>query len=302
MKPTSTKIASGMRWDASHLRPDATSQLAGKQEAAKKLLAILGVGAVGGFGARALQEFGGMAKEEDTPVMPNAMIPQPFSFNALPKTAGVIGDVVNSAKSYIPSMDQVADKIAPHLPASTTTNPLANDWGIPATVAAAGGASYGGYKLLDWLLQANKQRSQAGQLEDAEKDYENALSEQYRAAMQTKRASDDLGIDELYEKRASLSVMEKLLPGQGLGLGAIYDNTIGHDAHQFTKGVQNAALMLLAAGAGKATYDHTRARNQDNLVGEALKQRQRQRQKLSPPPLLALPRREPEPEPTAAGY
>lgn len=279
--------------------------------AARRLLSALGIGAVGGFGARAFKEFRDMGSEPPTSVMPNAQIPQPFTFKPVKpeeeKVAGWGEDVAGWGEDVL---NKATDGLAKALPRTNTINPLANEWGIPATVVGVGGGAYGGYKLLDWLLDAEKNQNQTDELQDAETDYESALAEQYRAAMQSKRASDDLGIDDLYdhqvelkEKTASASIAERLPFGDALraafsapfyipGMG-------GNDGYEFSKGVENTALLTLLGGVGLGTYNHTRNRSKENLVAEALKQRQRQRQKLSPPPLLALPQND-TPKPTIA--
>jgi len=172
----------------------------------------------------------------------------------------------------------LAEKLAPMLPKSlgSTTKPLMNALGMPMGVMAAGGSAYGGYKLTDWILNKEKERNQESQLGAAETDYQNALAEQYQAAMQAKQAGDDLGIDSLVDVHTDRQKQAE---------GGILQSA--NDAWGATSGVITTGMLLSALGSGALTYNHVRGKNKQDVLAKALKRRQMQRARYSPPPILA---------------
>ena len=201
--------------------------------------------------------------------------------------ADTAGNAVGQAVRDLPKT------VAPYLPESNSTSPLMNDWGIPAMGAAVAGGAYGGHSLVDWLLR--KQRESAGQqdLADAQDDYQQALAEQYRSAMMSKRAGDDMGIDALADRYLprSKQAAPASIPGR-LGLPYVddmYSKILSPDTWAAGNGIANAIMAATALGAGKVTYDWAKGQNSDELMQKALKRRQLMRQQLSPPPIVALP-------------
>lgn len=299
---------------------DAT-QLPRQQLAARQLMALLGIGAAGGAGVRGLMGLRNMTQSPAIDPSPSANLPHAIHVFGEPREEEPSTVPMRKfAGGFIPQLQQfgqaagqklqdfgqaagdfigntVPDAIAPHLPKTHTTQPLLNEWGIPAGIAAVGGGAYGGYKLMDWLL--NKERDMAGQgeLRDAESEYQQALADQYRAAMMAKGAGDDLGIGELADtyaarveehgrdKLASMSVAEYFMPG----LSIPYEAALGYDNWQALKGGANAAILGAGLGASKLTYDWAKGQNKQELLRKALKRRQAMRQQLSPAPILALP-------------
>lgn len=192
-------------------------------------------------------------------------------------------------------MDRIANTIAPRLPKTHTTNPLMNEWGIPLGLAATGGSLYGGYKAVDWLLGKEQDMAGRRELDDARDDYRSTLADQYRAAMLSKQAGDDLGIDSLFdaraqlpEKQASMSLVKLVAPK----LDEFYANNwplpgiVGYDNWEAMKGAGNAAMLATLVGTGKLVYDSTKKGTRQELLQKALKQRQMQRTQGASSPLV----------------
>ncbi len=299
-------------------RIDDASQAAGKEIAAKQLLSLLGIGTLGGFGVRSLMGMGDMTQNRQLPISASANLPQTISIfgqprhpdveqeqplgkpKALPfpKMAGVLGDAANSVGEAVQGIPKALAKI---MPDTHTTNPIASEWGIPAGMMALGGGAYGGYKLTDWLL--NKERAMSGEneLDSAKDDYHKALAEQYRAAMMSKAAGADLGINDLADRYAAhaaehghgqvkqaftMSALGAMFPA----VDDMYESMpgMGHDRWQGLKGGANAAALAAMLGTGKVTYDWAKGQNKQELLQKALKRRQMLRQQMSPPPMVAL--------------
>lgn len=308
-------------------RLDKPAQDQGKQLVAKQLLSLLGIGALGGVGVRSLMGLRDMTHQPTLGIGPSANLPHPITiygkpqhpkitseeepgvlpmqkvgFNAMQglKDVGntVIGGAQQAGNAVADFGKNIPNILAEQLPKTHTTTPLASEWGIPAGIAALGGGAYGGYKLVDWLL--NKEKNMAGEadVDAAEDDYQQALAQQYRSAMMSKRASDDLGINELAdiyvakraeipaEKQASMSALESVFPW----VGDIYSNLpgMGYDRWQALKGAGNAAIGATMLGAGKLTYDWAKGQNKQELLRKALKRRQLMRQQMSPAPMMAM--------------
>ena len=307
------------------------NQLQAQQLAAKQLMSLAGVGAMGGIGIRSLMGLRDLIQNPQVAVSPSANLPHAITVYGKPQHPAVTAEeeenpatlpmqklswqalkdfgqsALNTAKGGINAVgdaleaapQQIAQTVAPYLPETHTTKPLANEWGIPAGMLALGGGAAGGYHLTDWLL--NKERNMAGnqELTDAEDEYRQALAEQYRAAMMSKGADDDLGINALADQYAA-RVAEHGREKQAFGMSAVkyffpqvdqaYSKLplMGYDNWEALKGGANAAMLATALGTGKVTYDWAKKQNKQELLRKALKQRQAARQRLSPPPIVAL--------------
>lgn len=172
------------------------------------------------------------------------------------------------------------------LPDISTTQPLGDWWGPTAALGTGAAALAGGYTLTDWLLDKERSSRRQTELKDSEREYQNALSDEYRTAMMAKQAGDDLGVDELYdathdqtrEKQADFwSAME-----------SPYRATVGHDALAQFKGWLLAGMAATAAGTGYAMYNHTKGQSRQKLLEQAMQARARRRAAMSPSPPLAI--------------
>lgn len=162
----------------------------------------------------------------------------------------------------------------------------ASSLGIPAITVAGGAGLYGGWKLVDWLLNKQRGLKREGDVAEAEKDYNTALQEEYRAAMQHKAAGDNsLGgtLDQLYdicaasqEKRADWSAAD-----WGF-LGPVHKAWMTPEMQNAVKGAIYTAMLGVGGGAAYGTYQWAKGRNQQALLDKALKLRSRQRSVAQP--------------------
>lgn len=289
----------------------------GKMDAAKQLLSMLGIGASAGIAGRGLLGFKDMIQEQDYDTPVSAYNPQQLNLvrpdkqpdmPALAKQAetppaAVQPSIGNRLSGFMSQLgDSAQEGLAKVLPDTHTTNPIANTWGIPLAGAALGGGALGGYKLMDWLLQKEKQRNQQGNLDRAERDYRNTLADQYYAAMQLKNAEADTGIDDLYDmyansvqehgrqKQAIWNLVDKTPVGPPLNTGAtlVLSPVTKHpyDAKEALKGSVDLGILAAALGSGLGAYHFTRGYDKRKLLDKALKQRQQQRKQLSPTPFM----------------
>lgn len=158
-------------------------------------------------------------------------------------------------------------------------------WGIPAMIPATvigGGASiYGGWKLMDAVLDARRKAELNEDVDAAKSDFHQALLSEYDRPQKTpKLASDNsLGadLDRLYHNVKQAGLLEDGLHGAGVGAG-LYGTAAG------------VAGIAAAIGAYKAT----RKRREQELLRKAHKIRLRQRWNVQPPPLVMQPVPAPE--------
>jgi len=205
-----------------------------------------------------------------------------------PKAAAVdMSQLWDDAKTW------AAEKL-PETGIAGASHPVLSSLGIPLAAGTALGTTYGGWKLLDWLLRKQRKGVMTQALRKAEEDYEKAVADQYRNAMRSKAASTadtrdvSAALDELH---ADLHDMAKQA-----GVKEIYEKMkaapqmawdVGHGA----SGAYLAALALLAAAAFHKTHQWTRGRSPSAVVSKALKQRYRQYP--APGPAYASPVRVP---------
>lgn len=189
-----------------------------------------------------------------------------------------------------PQSSTIVDTLARMLPdrAVSTENPMLNSVTMPLSATLATGGLYGGWKLVDWLLKKRQKSDLASQTSEAQREYEEAMAAQYRAAMRAKGAGDDLGIDALYP-------MVKAAGGPGDLISTVEPLTslgwrlpLGHNNYEAVQGTLYAAAALSALGAGLATYKWAKGQNKQELLRKAIQMRARQRQ-FSPTPFYAVP-------------
>lgn len=307
---------------AMHYTAPDTQNQAGRV-AASNLLSLLGIGVAGGAGIRGLMGMRDLMAGSQIPTSPSYNLPHAITVYGRPshpavgaededeemaklpgptKTAFDMQKTLSNAGNWLHDQAEHApDTLAKMLPETHTLHPLMNEWGMPLGVTALGGGALGGWGLMNWLLDKQKQTAGANELEGAKDEYHQALAQQYRAAMMAKNANDDLGlntladevltrldaVDEAHgtEKRAfTMSALGAVFPE----LDKFYSNSLGYDRWQAVKGGFNTAGLLATLGAGKLSYDWAKGQNKQELLAKALKRRQLARQQLSPPPIVAL--------------
>lgn len=228
------------------------------QQQIKRMLALsLGVG-VGARGVQGLynsvRRGAGLGSEPTAP----RMLPVPVREEDAPeKPKGLPGyKLANAVMDFLRGGDA----------SSVSTHPLG-----PASLMLAGGAGLaGGWKLTDYILDKARRAELQSSLDDAKRDYEQAL-----LPPQDKQASA-LGqeLDAFYAELQSIDAGEK----QAVSMGDI------------TGGVTGAALaawLPLALGSGVIAHNITSSRRQQALLNRAM--RQRHSRQLVSSPLFAYP-------------
>ncbi len=133
-----------------------------KRDALTQLLAILGLGASAGIGARSLVGTGNFIRNTQTPGATDfgASVPEPIT---LPINQDEERDKLAFDMPKQPN--DILQRIANILPNISTTKPLGDWWGVPAGIGVGAGATYGGWKLTDWLLKKEREMSQQRDLD-----------------------------------------------------------------------------------------------------------------------------------------
>lgn len=162
-------------------------------------------------------------------------------------------------------------------------------WGIPAMLPATviGGTAsiYGGWKLMDAVLDARRRAELNEDVDAAKSEFQQALLSEYDRPHKTPKLASDqsLGddLDKLYRNVKAAGMLEDTLHGAGIGTG-LYGTAAG--------------IAGIAAAVG--AYQATRKRREQELLRKAHKIRLRQRWNTQPPPLVMQP--VPVPEEAAA--
>jgi hypothetical protein len=227
------KADPGIDLDAAH------SQLA--MEQFKKIL-LLGAGA--GLAARGASGFIHMLHRNSQPATPSSA-----AANVLP--------------FKVPTRPQREEKIAVLEPYKNTW------WAMPLHATGAVGATFGGYKLMDYLLNKQRHKGLQEEVDSAKSDFESALSHQ---PIGTGKRADD--------KASKLSQQ----------LDEIFD-IWQKQANWPTFGAGTAATVaaLTAAIGGHLGYSVAKSQSEANRLDLAEKERQRRRQVSTAPFLVATP-------------
>jgi len=165
------------------------------------------------------------------------------------------------------SEDDKEPKMAGFLDGGSAKTVAGVPWAMPASFAAGAGGLYGGWKLMDYLMDKRRKADVEAEVEAAKKEYEQALL----ADAESKVASD-LGsdLDELYDAIEKRSIDIGDLAGQATGMYGIYGGASG----------LAAALMM---------YNWGKQRQNRTLLEKALKKRRRILYARQPAALYARP-------------
>jgi len=77
--------------------------------------------------------------------------------------------------------------------------PGINWWQPPAAVALGAGGAYGGWKLIDALMDWRRKKELHGEVSDAQQEYEDALQQQYTSALKTAEDSPYNELEDVFE-------------------------------------------------------------------------------------------------------
>lgn len=147
-------------------------------------------------------------------------------------------------------------------------------WVAPAATAAVGAGLYGGYKGVTGLLELRRKSDREKELDDAKKEYRDALMSQYAAGGKYAAAPSPLAaaLDEL-------AGMSK----EAIGAGGVAGGYL-------------AMAGLLAGGAGLGTYAYVKSHAPESRLAKAIQQRERLRWSTHPPEIYAVGKPTPMPD------
>jgi hypothetical protein len=233
---------------------DALQEYYSKSLRASALQQALGVGAAGlgvGLGARGLLGLLGLGKHNVSPE-------EPYSSSVIE-----IDDEEEKEASTDKS-SSFLDFVKGRYAETTAGVP----WAMPAAVGAGAGGLYGGWKMMDYLLDKRRESRVDEELEEAKAEYEAALAD-------TKEAADGSfgkDLDELYNnlnmygEKAAASWPE--ISGQAAG---VYGTTAGL-----------GALLMAIMG-----YKHGKKKQRKRVIRKAQTSRRREEYRKRPDPLFA---------------
>lgn len=223
--------------------------------ALEQLKKILLVGAGAGMAARGVGGFMQMLNRNSQPAPP-------------PST--------NVFQFPVPGHQKKEEKIAEDPPALPTMPPMSayghKWWAMPAHFAGAVGATVGGYKLMDYLLDQQRHKGLNEEVNQAKSDFEKALGQQ---PIGTAKRADDKAeqisqqLDEIFD------VIQKRAEWGPL-----------------TGGILATMALPVLAGSGYAGYRMAKNDRQAEQLEAAVKERQRRRQQASAPFAMAVPETE----------
>lgn len=253
-----------------------------RHQALLGVLAALGVGAGVGIGGRALLGSNYLFGRRPPKQLPDTTTDVPIPYprpaveeeeeESLPKLANqTLGQRLNEGIGSLAKM----------LPGAAAQTPSEVPWQIAGTTLAGAGGLAGGYKLMDWFLDAKRKRDLDEEIAQAREKYRQALTNQYAPKMAG--VSDQLDqLAETAEKRAA-DLVDTFVTGPAK---YIYENS--GDARKGVNlyGGLAAALAALSAYGG---YKYTRDRSTEALLEKAVKRRSREQAARRPAPLYAVP-------------
>jgi len=163
----------------------------------------------------------------------------------------------------------------------------------PGLALAGTGGLYGGFKLMDMLLDSSRKSDLKSEVAAAKERFHKALLSQYdprrlvaseeipepktksvnyAAPESVKSAAFQKALDDLYDAVAARQIAEKRA-----------------SFWQHVPGAYLALASLLAAGSGAIAFGATRANSPSHLAGKAVKDRERMRWAVQPPEIKGVP-------------
>lgn len=172
-----------------------------------------------------------------------------------------------------------------HLRGDTATSPAQVPWFFPGMGAGILGGLYGGHTAMDWFLEGRRKQDLQGEVEQARREYQKALLDQYppqEVQPALKRAAapsvgEQLGreLDRLYD------LSEAKVHARGLCKEADWTGPM--------IGAGGLMALLLGLGSGKLMYDYARKRSMPELLQKAVERRESERMQRRPPFIQAVP-------------
>lgn len=240
------------------------------------------------------------------PVKPPTLRPKPYKYaearplerlaQSLAKTAELddwLKDPTGQAAKAIAPYAPNASMTIPGVGTLTPKNPAGSAPYIPMIIGGGAAGLYGGWKLVDYLLEKNREANVRAQLESAKKDYRRALNEQFQAELPPAKQAAAGTLDKVaaaFEKEGS-KFLGVDLPDFRINTGELVSRMPGaqgtQDMANALGGAYAVALGLTGLGTGIGAYNWTRNRSEANALERALRRRRMERAGL-PAPVMAV--------------
>lgn len=177
-------------------------------------------------------------------------------------------------------------------------------WYVPAVGAGVVGGSIGGYKLMDWIMNKKRKSDLKGELDDAKKEYQEALVDMYDpkrikllkrgsaaeslardlhelATLMTKSANSAMNPSDTWTDAAAKR-LDGLLPTTNLRQGA-------NSAAGTGLGAYLALAGGIGLGSGYLAHQYFSKTDPNKALAEVVKKRERERWATRPPEIFAVP-------------
>ena len=149
----------------------------------------------------------------------------------------------------------------------------------PGMAAASAGGAYGGYKLMDYLLQKRRKSQGTTEEEKARQEYEQALLDQQKSKLG--QVLDD--VFDLLEKQGDSPEVPAPAPV----------GPPSNPLHPHNLGAMGGGYLLTAGGiaaiAAAMAYNATKKRSEGELLRKAYEKHQREQAAIHPAPIYAKP-------------
>lgn len=155
-------------------------------------------------------------------------------------------------------------------------------WYTPGVVGGLGGGLYGGYMLTDHVLDRMRRNETSSELDDAKRQYEEAIAAQFKSAALTRLASD-------YAASQTAAAPPPAPPVATQPVKQAIVDTAVAAMPGWYKGLLLTLAGASGVGAFKTTYDWTNKRSPQRVLDEAVRRRQLQRIKQFPQPVFIGP-------------
>ena len=177
----------------------------------------------------------------------------------------------------VPDMLKTSSWLSDMVEGNLATTKEGLPWYRPAKLMGGLAAGYGGWKLVDTILDKRRRQEVEGELEDERNKFRQALLSQYDQPVPEAKVAEDSPLVKAAEDLDKLfdAVMEKR---------ATMGQTGGQMAGLYGMYAAPAALL-----AGYAAWSAAKKRRRKNILAKAVAKRKQRRQAMRPQEIFAMP-------------